>query len=170
MERPLRTKWPLLPRSDRKLTDMHLRPLWLPVEFPLLSPLTSLARPDTTYGLSIRHAIQRLNRRVHEEFDLSFQFRERGAKGSCPRRLSFDSSRILNSPVRHRRFARPDGTDLAGGVVADSDDEVDGWRSGRGKLIPALAPQTFSRQAGPLQKLDGQWMHLALRKAARAES
>lgn len=38
--------------------------------------------------------------------------------------------------VERRGVAGPEGADLAGGVVADGDDEVDGGSAGCGELVP----------------------------------
>lgn len=66
------------------------------------------------------------------------------------------------------RMARPDRADLAGGVVADGDDEVQRRRAGRGELVPALAAQPLARQAELLEQRERDRMHLALGIAARA--
>src|SRR5262249_1836661 len=52
-------------------------------------------------------------------------------------------------------LARPDRASLAGGIVTDGKDEVDGWSSDPRKLLPTLAAQAFQGYVGNLQLPEG---------------
>src|SRR5712664_2979659 len=73
---------------------------------------------------------------IHARHDLPGDFRKHGtllffgARRSC---------RIFKAPMRGNRLTWPDRAHFAGGVVADSDNEIHFWCARQGELVPALA-------------------------------
>ena len=112
------------------------------------------------------HGIEALERQGQEQFDASAQ-RDRRVEERLA--LLFRCLRPLPGQ------ARPNGPDtglpgqrasLAGGVVADGEDEVEYRRTRRYELVPALAAVAGRRQAQALQRGECQRMHFAFRVAA----
>ena len=70
--------------------------------------------------------------------------------GALFRVRALDGGGIGNAPMGDERMAGPIGADLAGGAVADGDDEVHRRRPGAGELVPALRPEALpSRSRAP---------------------
>ena len=96
---------------------------------------------------------------------------KRLAEGAVAIRLgSLDRCRIGHAPVRGHRLPRPHRAHLAGGVVADRDDEVERGRAGRGEFVPGLAAQALGADFQPLQQLDRERVHAPVGMAAGAVS
>ncbi len=82
--------------------------------------------------------------RLQEDPDAMFERAEGVAERQHSLRLAaFDRGRILDAPMRRHRLARPDRAGLAGGLVADRDDEVELDAARRGEFVPALAARAI---------------------------
>ncbi len=68
------------------------------------------------------------------------------------------------------KLSWPHRTHLAGGVVADRDDEIEGRGADGRKFIPAFAAQGFDRHSELLEQIDREGIHFPIGKAAGAES
>src|SRR5262249_2791445 len=77
--------------------------------------------------------------------------------------------RIRYAPVRGHRLARPQGTGLAGRVVAYREHEVQGRSARLSELVPALRAQAFGLELLSLQQLQRERIYFAGRMAAGAE-
>ena len=78
--------------------------------------------------------------------------------------------RILYTPVRAHRLARPHRANLAGRVVADGKDEIHLRRSGLRKFIPALAAQICDRHALGRKKLNRKRIDRSARMASSTKA
>src|SRR5205085_1905860 len=83
---------------------------------------------------------------------------------------AFDRGWILDAPMGGDGLARPDRADLARGVVAHGDDEVDPWRAGFRELVPALAAQARGGKAEGPQRVEAERIDLAVGVAPRRMS
>ena len=55
-----------------------------------------------------------------------------------------EGGRVLNTPMRGHRLARPDRADLGGRVVADREHEIELRCAGLGELLPTPSSAGFS--------------------------
>jgi len=90
--------------------------------------------------------------KTRQEFDSSFQLSECLAEGQCLLgTVAFDRGWVCDSPVRRYGLPRPDRAGLTGRVVANRDDEIDGWRPGSCKLVPALTSKVLRGEIHALE-------------------
>src|SRR5690606_10636608 len=84
---------------------------------------TSLLADDAQLMLQ-RHGIEPLERQRQEQLDATLE-RQRGVHERLALLFlaAFDGGRIGHAPMGRHRLARPYGTHLASGVVADGEDE-----------------------------------------------
>src|SRR2546427_202880 len=110
------------------------------------------------------HGIEALERQRQEQFYAPAQ-----RDGRVHERLAllflgaFDGGRVGHAPMRRDGLARPQRTRLAGGVVADGEDEVEHRRTGNHEFVPALAAVARGRQAQAFQRGECQRIHFAFR-------
>ena len=118
-----------------------------------------------------REVVELLERQAGQQLDVTPQHRGRLQESGLPFLLRpLDGRRVFDAPMRSRGLSGPDRADLAGGVVADGQDEVHRWRIRLRELLPALAAQALGRHARRFQGLDRVGVHLARGMAARRES
>src|SRR3989344_113394 len=82
---------------------------------------------------------------------------------------AFHRGGILDPPMRIHRLARPDRAGLAGGIVADGEDEIEDRGTGGGKLVPALRAKALGLEAEFAEKRAHLRMDLTLGDAAGAK-
>ena len=97
---------------------------------------------DLTFGGLVRYGEsyqENAEREIEEEADAITQqtrgFRERRAD---LRLGAFNSGGVWNAPMGGHRLPGPDRADLAGGVVANRENEIERRRAGRRELVPRL--------------------------------
>src|SRR5689334_6127529 len=104
--------------------------------------------------------------RKREEFAYAALQLPEGAQECVALPGTLDRGWIGNAPVHGERLARPDRADLAGGIVADGDDEVDRRRAFRGELVPAFRPQALGGKAELIEQGERCRVDFALGMAA----
>src|SRR3546814_11449539 len=65
---------------------------------------------------------------------------------------SFDRGWIFDPPVRGHRLAGPGRTGLAGGIVADGEDEIEFGRVRAREFVPAFRAQTLGLEPELIEK------------------
>ena len=116
-----------------------------------------------------RQAVECFDRQGAEQLHARFDRVVDVGEDLAPLRIrAFGGGGIGKAPMRGDRLARPDRAHLAGGVVADGDDEIHLRRIARREVVPALAQQVFGRQVDAAQQVERQRVDVALRMAAGA--
>src|SRR5580704_16552807 len=83
------------------------------------------------------HLVQAAERQAEEDLDAVLERCESLAEGGATLDLgALGGGRIGHAPMRGHRMARPRRASLAGGVVADGEDEIHWARTGLGELVP----------------------------------
>ena len=71
-------------------------------------------------------------------------------------RFAFDRRRVLDSPMRGHRLAGPDRADLARGIVANGEDEIELGRAVLREFLPALRAVAVGRKPHLVERLERQ--------------
>src|SRR5215469_1986571 len=112
---------------------------------------------------------ERRNRQVGEQPDPDLQYLESLTEGQPS--LGFCEMcrcRIVKSPMRYDRFARPARMGLTCCLVANGEDKVEGPCCRGSEVDPAFATQTVGGKLHVRQEFEGERMNRALRTAAGA--
>src|SRR5271154_2881768 len=81
---------------------------------------------------------------------------------------AFDGGGIGDAPVGGPGLAGPDGTDFAGGVVANGEDEIEKGRAGFGEFVPGLAAKAGGWKGCGVEKAESGGMDGTFGMAAGA--
>src|SRR3546814_4367239 len=82
----------------------------------------------------------------------------------------FNRCRVLDPPMRRHRAAGPDRTGLAGGIVANGENEIEFRGIRTSELVPAFRAIALGRQPHLRDQLERHRVNVALGEAARARS
>src|SRR3546814_19692223 len=80
---------------------------------------------------------------------------------------AFDRGGIFDPPVRGHRLAGPGRTGLAGGIVADGEDEIEFGRVRAREFVPAFRAQTLGLEPELIEKRARLCMGLVFRSEER---
>ena len=135
-----------------------------------LVPSINLFPPDPLHFFFHRQCAELLDRQAKKQINPPPHGDKRVAKR--PRdglRRTGNPRRIWNSPMRGNRLPRPHRTNLRRRRIANGKYKLHLRRAGHREFIPALAPQSLSRQPRQLKLLQCVRIHSTGRMAARAE-
>ena len=117
-----------------------------------------------------RHPVEARDRKRGESGDAVLQVAERGDEGGQPLNVgALGGRRVLDAPVRRHRLPGPDRADLAGGVVADGEHEIERAARRRGRTRPRASSAGLRSDSRVLEHLQRQRVDGALRVASGGE-
>ena len=143
----------------KNLLSLHLETGNEPVKISVAADACEFAFEGET--------VEGIERQGEEEADSAVEMDERIAERLVDLfRSAFDCCWIGNTPVSRHGLTGPDGTDFAGGVVTDGEDEIEWGSAGLGEFVPGLAAEAGGWKVRRVEKLECDGMNGAFGVAA----